>query len=83
MACPGGCISGGGQPKTSLPPSDLVRTQRIQSLYTLDGSMKLRNCHENSEIIALYKEFLGEYCGHKSHELLHTHYSSKSSLLDV
>ncbi|MCL2745443.1 MAG: [FeFe] hydrogenase, group A [Planctomycetaceae bacterium] len=82
MACPGGCISGGGQPKTSLPPSDLVRTQRIGKLYELDESMKLRNCHENPELIALYKDFLGEYCGHKSHELLHTHYSDKSGLIN-
>jgi iron only hydrogenase large subunit-like protein len=72
MACPGGCINGGGQPKTALPPSDEVRMARINALYSIDEKATLRLCHENPEIKTIYKDFFGEPCGHLSHELLHT-----------
>lgn len=78
MACPGGCNSGGGQPKTSLPPSDQVRQARMSALYTIDEKATLRLCHENEEIKALYKDYLGEPNGHLAHELLHTAYEDRS-----
>ena len=70
MACPGGCISGGGQPISH----DLnYRSKRIASLYADDRNLPLRKSHDNPEVQALCKEFLGgEYGGHTSHKLLHT-----------
>jgi iron-only hydrogenase group A len=71
MACPGGCINGGGQPL----PSDPDKTEkRMQSIYKIDQSMPKRGSHQNESIKKLYEEFLGEPNGHKAHELLHTHY---------
>ena len=72
MACPGGCISGGGQPKSSLPPSDADRIARSNALYTIDEKATLRLCHENQEIKSLYAGFLSDE--HLPHELLHTHH---------
>ena len=71
MACPGGCIGGGGQP---LGTTNAVRKKRIEALYKLDKSLPIRKSHENPEIITLYREFLGEPLTGKAHELLHTHY---------
>ncbi len=75
MACPGGCISGGGQPKSSLPPSDKARTARINALYTIDEKSTLRLCHENPELKALYADYFkeGGPNGELAHQLLHTH----------
>lgn len=78
MACPGGCIGGGGTPKTSVPPQDWVRVKRINCLYDKDKAMKLRNSHDNPEIIKLYDTFLGKPLGHLAHELLHTHNYSRA-----
>jgi len=71
MACPGGCIGGGGQP---IGTTTEIKKQRMESLYTIDKGMKLRKSHENPDIIALYKDFLGEPLSKKAHDLLHTHY---------
>ncbi len=71
MACPGGCIGGGGQP---IPTSQDIRQKRIEAIYSEDEHMVLRKSHENPDVIALYKEFLGKPNSHKAHELLHTHY---------
>ncbi|OFX83187.1 MAG: ferredoxin [Bacteroidetes bacterium GWF2_33_16] len=71
MGCPGGCIGGGGQP---IPTTPEIRKKRAEAIYREDEGMKLRKSHENPEVIQIYKEFLGEPLGHKSHELLHTHY---------
>lgn len=71
MACPGGCIGGGGQPRNI---NDIVRKLRINGLYSDDESRKYRNCHDNPQIKKLYEEFLGEPGGEKSHELLHLYY---------
>ncbi|MBN2110631.1 MAG: iron hydrogenase small subunit [Methanosarcinaceae archaeon] len=71
MACPGGCIGGGGQP---IPTSQEIREKRIKAIYSEDEHMVLRKSHENPDVIALYKEFLGKPNSHKAHELLHTHY---------
>ncbi|RPH32630.1 MAG: 4Fe-4S dicluster domain-containing protein [Bacteroidales bacterium] len=75
MACPGGCIGGGGQP---IPTNAEIRRKRTEAIYAEDSGMKIRKSHENPEIIAIYKEFLKEPLGHKSHELLHTHYKARA-----
>ncbi|MCL2520278.1 MAG: NADH-dependent [FeFe] hydrogenase, group A6 [Spirochaetaceae bacterium] len=76
MACPGGCIGGGGQPYIHGDTGKIEA--RRQGLYKIDGNDKLRKSHLNPSIQKLYKEFLGEPGGHKAHELLHTHYSDRS-----
>ena len=75
MGCPGGCINGGGQPRSDDPE---VRTKRLKAIYSEDEKKVLRQSHLNPSIAALYKEFLGEPGGHLSHELLHTHYFDRS-----
>jgi iron-only hydrogenase group A len=75
MTCPGGCIGGGGQPRFT---DDNVRLQRIAGIYAEDESKKLRKSHENKDIQTLYADFLGAPLGHKSHELLHTHYTARA-----
>ena len=71
MACRGGCIGGGGQP---YGVTDAVRAARTKALYADDEKCAFRQSHNNPEIAAIYKDFLGEPLGHKSHELLHTSY---------
>ena len=71
MGCPGGCIMGGGQPRSDDPD---VRTKRLRGIYTEDESKVLRKSHENPYITAIYKDYLGHPNSHKAHELLHTHY---------
>lgn len=71
MACPGGCLGGGGQP---IPTNAEIRDKRAKAIYDEDMGMPIRKSHENPEIIEIYKDFLGKPNGHKSHELLHTHY---------
>ncbi len=77
MACPGGCIGGGGNPVKNWRKME----PRLDAVYRLDESMALRKSHENAAVNLLYKEFLGEPNGHKSHELLHTAYVDRSGLL--
>lgn len=77
MACPGGCIGGGGQP-LHHGNSDLLKA-RTQALYEEDRNKPLRKSHENPDIIKLYKEFLGKPISDKAHHLLHTHYFNKSN----
>jgi NADP-reducing hydrogenase subunit HndD len=72
MACPGGCIGGGGQPYAKDPAT--IRKQRMEAIYTADERSKIRQSHLNPAIKALYEEWLGEPLGEKSHHLLHTHY---------
>lgn len=80
MACPGGCVTGGGQPivNSGVRMDIDLKAERAKALYAEDKSMKIRKSHENPDIIKLYKEFLGEAGGHKAHELLHTHYTERS-----
>ena len=75
MACPGGCINGGGQPY--LHGDANILEKRMKGLYTEDESKALRLSHENPEIKALYKDFLGEPGSEKAHHLLHTVYHKK------
>ena len=76
MACPGGCVTGGGQP---IQPAKVkaeidLKAARAKAIYDEDRSLPIRKSHENPFIKMLYDEYLGEPCGHKSHKLLHTHY---------
>lgn len=75
MGCPGGCVGGGGQP---FPTNTEVRKARAAGLYREDAGLPMRKSHENPAVQELYKEFLGKPLGHKSHELLHTHYTERS-----
>ena len=79
MCCPGGCVTGGGQPIVpSWERNDKdPRVLRAAALYDEDSSMQYRKSHENPSIIKLYKEYLGEPNSHKAHELLHTFYEAK------
>ena len=78
MACPGGCVGGGGQPHHHNDTK--VLTKRAQGLEAEDKSKEIRMSHENAEIKALYKEFLGEPGGHKAHELLHTSFVGRKKV---
>lgn len=80
MACPGGCVTGGGQP---IVPAKVqmgidLKKERAKALYTEDSNAAIRKSHENPDIKKLYEEFLGEPGSHKAHELLHTHYQERS-----
>jgi len=75
MACPGGCVGGGGQP---IPVSNEKRKLRAGALYGEDKALKNRKSHENPAIKQIYDEYLGEPLGHKSHKLLHTKYTPRS-----
>jgi NADH-quinone oxidoreductase subunit G/NADP-reducing hydrogenase subunit HndD len=77
MTCPGGCVNGGGQP--AGVDRDAVR-QRRAALYGADSAETLRTAHANPAIQALYRDFLGEPLGEKSHELLHTHYRGREGV---
>jgi iron-only hydrogenase group A len=74
MACPGGCIGGGGQP---IEKDLETKQKRLEAIYRVDESSKLRKSHENPGVKQLYEEFLGEPLGEKSHHLLHTHYDRR------
>jgi len=81
MACPGGCVNGGGQP---IQPSEVrswvdIRKERAKAIYEEDKNLAIRKSHENPRIQMLYKEFLGEPGSHKAHELLHTHYAPREN----
>ncbi len=79
MACPGGCINGGGQPYVHDEVRNNIdlKTVRAQALYDYDEERKLRRSHENPAVEVLYKEFFGEANSHKAHELLHTTYHQR------
>ena len=74
MACPGGCIGGGGQPRFT---TNDVREARMAAIYREDEGKKMRKSHENPEIKQIYEEFLGQPLGHRSHDLLHTKYTPR------
>ncbi len=74
MACPGGCIAGGGQPRGV---TNVIRELRAKGLNKEDKSMNVRKSHENTSVKAIYDEFLGEPLGEKAHKLFHTHYTPR------
>lgn len=78
MACPGGCIGGGGQPYHHGDISVLKR--RAEGIYSVDKGKKLRKSHKNPQVKKLYQDYLGEVGGPLAHELLHTSYEAKPKL---
>ncbi|MBO5999371.1 MAG: iron hydrogenase small subunit [Lachnospiraceae bacterium] len=76
MACPGGCVNGGGQPQVSAEVRNFTpyREKRASALYSYDEKSVIRKSHQNESIKTLYNEFLGEYGSEKAHHLLHTSY---------
>ncbi|MDQ7031258.1 MAG: iron hydrogenase small subunit, partial [Desulfonauticus sp.] len=75
MACPGGCIGGGGQP---IPTNTETVKTRTNALNTDDKNCPLRKSHENPEVLQLYKDFLSQPVSELAHHLLHTHYIDRS-----
>ncbi len=79
MACPGGCIGGGGQP---IPTNAEIRAKRAEAIYNEDAGLELRKSHDNEHIKRIYAEFLTDGpCGHESHRLLHTHYVKRGKYI--
>jgi iron-only hydrogenase group A len=79
MACPGGCLGGGGQP---IPTSPVIRAARAKAIYAEDRAYQVRKSHENPALLAVYERFLtGGPCGEQSHELLHTHYLARGKYI--
>jgi len=79
MACPGGCLGGGGMP---IPTNEEIRAARAQAIYAEDEASEVRKSYENPAVVRLYNEFLVDGpCGHKSHKLLHTHYMPRGKKL--
>lgn len=74
MACPGGCLGGGGQP---IPTSPEIRKKRAEAIYAEDAGMPIRKSHENPEVVKLYRDFLKQPLGELSHKLLHTKYQPR------
>jgi NADP-reducing hydrogenase subunit HndD len=74
MGCPSGCIGGGGQP---IPTNLEIRKKRAAAIYEEDEKMAIRKSHENPEVSEIYKSFLHHPLGHRSHDLLHTHYTPR------
>ena len=75
MACPGGCIGGGGQP---VPVDASIRQKRREAIFNCDRTSELRKSHENQEIKTLYDTWLGKPLSEKAHSLLHTHYHAQN-----
>ena len=79
MACPGGCVNGGGQPIVSAKDrmDKDIRVERAKAIYSEDKNLPIRKSHDNPYIKKLYEEYLGEPGSHKAHGLLHTHYIAR------
>lgn len=79
MACPGGCLGGGGQP---IPTTPEIRKKRAEAIYAEDESLELRKSHNNPYVQMIYEKFFTEGpCGHLSHKLLHTHYTKRGKFI--
>ncbi|MFZ2325021.1 MAG: NADH-dependent [FeFe] hydrogenase, group A6 [Ignavibacteriaceae bacterium] len=79
MACPGGCLGGGGQP---IPTNEEIRKMRAKAIYDEDNSLPLRKSHENKHVAEIYDMFLTDGpCGHISHKLLHTNYVKRGKYI--
>jgi len=81
MGCPGGCVTGGGQP---IQPSEVrswtdIRKERAKAIYEEDRNLPIRKSHENPVVKRFYEEFLEHPGSHKAHELLHTHYAKREN----
>ena len=82
MACPGGCLNGGGQTINTQYTREELKRKRTEAIYDEDVHRQLRESHVNPGITELYNEFLGEPLGHKSHHLLHTHYVNRKEQME-
>lgn len=80
MCCPGGCINGGGQPRSN--DKEIIQ-KRLEALYTEDEGKQYRKSHENPAITKIYEDYLKKPLGHKSHELLHTHYVKRGKFNEL
>ena len=79
MACPGGCLGGGGQP---IPTNAEIRAARAKAIYSEDHAYDVRKSYENPAVARTYAEFLTDGpCGHKSHKLLHTTYTARGKYI--
>jgi iron only hydrogenase large subunit-like protein len=79
MACPGGCLGGGGQP---IPTSKEIRAARARAIYGEEKKLSVRKSFENPAVARVYAEFLTDGpCGHKSHKLLHTSYVARGKFI--
>lgn len=79
MACPGGCLGGGGQP---IPTNPEIRKKRAKAIYSEDAHYEIRKSHENPAVLELYSQFLTDGpCGHLSHKLLHTDYTPRGKYI--
>jgi NADH-quinone oxidoreductase subunit G/[NiFe] hydrogenase diaphorase moiety small subunit len=79
MACPGGCLGGGGQP---IPTTPEIREARARAIYQEDRDYNIRKSHDNPAVWDLYEKFLTDGpCGHQSHKLLHTHYTARGKYI--
>ena len=77
MGCPGGCLGGGGQPRTRRDEATHAKEARQSSIYAIDKGQKLRKSHENPAVKKIYELYLGEVGGEKAHHLLHTSYTAR------
>ncbi|MCM8709523.1 NADH-dependent [FeFe] hydrogenase, group A6 [Clostridium sp. SYSU_GA19001] len=80
MACPGGCVTGGGQPivDSKIREKIDIKAERVKAIYDEDEALTIRKSHKNPYIIKIYEEYLKEPNGHLSHKLLHTHYIKRN-----
>lgn len=83
MTCPGGCIGGDGQPRSTLDNADKIRQKRIESLYARDESMTGRVSEENKELIMMYQEFYKKPLSEIAKKLLHTSYMDRKGDLGM
>lgn len=82
MACPGGCVNGGGQPTQPASVRNFtdLKALRAAALYGEDDAKAIRKSHENPLLKKVYAEYLGEPGGHKAHHILHTSYVAREKL---
>ena len=80
MACPGGCVNGGGQPVQPASVRNFIdlKSLRAKALYDADASKQYRKSHENPSLLKIYEEFFGEFGSHKAHNILHTSYQKRN-----
>lgn len=81
MNCPGGCVGGGGQPLGVISKQQEINEKRANALYNEDCNLEIRNSYENPNIIDIYRCYLDKPLSNKAHELLHTKYQDRSSIL--
>jgi NADH-quinone oxidoreductase subunit G/[NiFe] hydrogenase diaphorase moiety small subunit len=80
MACPGGCLGGGGMP---IPTNKEIRAARANAIYSEEKTLDVRKSYENPAVAQVYEEFLTDGpCGHRSHQLLHTHYVNRGKYIE-